>query len=158
MAQKTHLFRTRLTWTGNHGSGTSSSRDYGREHELSAGSKPVIPASAHPVFRGDAARWNPEELLVASLSSCHQLWYLALCAMAHIPVLSYVDDADGELETGDDGGGRFVRVTLRPRITLARGADPAKARELHARAHALCFVANSVNFPVTHEPEITQAD
>jgi organic hydroperoxide reductase OsmC/OhrA len=157
MAHKTHLYRTRLTWSGNRGTGTSGYRDYGREHEHSAGAKPVIAGSADPAFRGDAERWNPEELLVASLSACHQLWYLHLCAVAHVVVLTYEDDAEGELEEGADGGGRFVRVTLRPRIRVAPGADVAKARALHEQAHALCFIANTVNCPVSLEPEITEA-
>jgi organic hydroperoxide reductase OsmC/OhrA len=158
MAARTHRYRARVTWTGNRGSGTSGYREYDRHHEISADSKPALPGSADPAFRGDAARWNPEELLVASLSACHQLWYLHLCADAGIRVLTYVDDAEGELQEGGAGGGRFVRATLRPKVTVARGADVAAARALHAQAHTLCFVANSVNFPVSHEAEVTEAD
>jgi organic hydroperoxide reductase OsmC/OhrA len=157
MAHKTHRYTTRVTWTGNRGTGTSDYRAYDRDHEIAAGDKPVIPGSSDPAFRGDAARWNPEELLVAAVSACHKLWYLHLCATARIAVLSYVDEAEGEMEETPDGGGRFTRVTLRPRIAVARGADLAKAQALHAQAHALCFIANSVNFPVSHEAEITEA-
>lgn len=158
MATRTHRYQARVTWTGNRGTGTSGYRDYDRQHEISAGAKPAIPGSADPAFRGDAARWNPEELLVASLAACHKLWYLHLCADAGIPVLAYVDEAHGEMEEGADGGGRFVAATLRPRVTIARGADVARARALHEQAHALCFIANSVNFAVSHEAQVTEAE
>lgn len=158
MATRTHRYETHVTWTGNRGSGTSGYRDYDRHHEITAGDKPPIPASADRAFRGDPARWNPEDLLVASLSTCHMLWYLHLCADAGIPVLAYTDDAQGELEDNGAEGGRFVRAVLRPRVTIARGADAARALALHEQAHALCFVANSVNFPVSHEAEVTEAD
>ena len=152
---KTHRYAVSLVWTGNTGAGTSSYRSYEREHEIRAGNvKPAIPGSSDPVFRGDPARWNPEELLVASLSACHQLWYLHLCAEAGVVVLDYVDHAEGEMEETAGGGGFFRRVTLRPQITVAAGSDLAKARELHHAAHAKCFIANSVNFPVDQEPEI----
>jgi len=151
---KTHHYAVTVTWTGNTGTGTSGYRNYERRHEISAGQKPIIPGASDPAFRGDAARWNPEELLVASLSACHKLWYLHLCAEAGIVVLAYVDHAEGEMEETADGSGCFRRVVLRPRITVAAGSDIAKARELHHSAHAKCFIANSVNFPVQVEPEI----
>jgi organic hydroperoxide reductase OsmC/OhrA len=155
---KTHRYSVVVEWTGNTGTGTSAYRNYERRHEISAGTrKPVIPGSSDPAFRGDAARWNPEELLVASLSACHKLWYLHLCAEAGIAVLSYVDRAEGEMEETPDGSGRFTRVTLRPRITVAADSDMGMARDLHDAAHAKCFIANSVNFPVRHAPEISAA-
>jgi len=155
---KTHHYSVAIEWTGNAGTGTSGYRSYERRHEISAGSqKPVIPGSSDPAFRGDAARWNPEELLVASLSACHQLWYLHLCADAGIVVLTYVDHAEGVMEEGPDGSGCFKRVTLRPKVTVAAGSDLARARELHVAAHAKCFIARSVNFPVEHEPEVCAA-
>jgi organic hydroperoxide reductase OsmC/OhrA len=152
---KTHHYSVVVEWTGNTGAGTSGYRNYQRSHEISAGSaKPLIPGSSDPAFRGDAARWNPEELLVASLSACHQLWYLHLCAEAGIVVLAYVDHAEGQMEESADGSGFFTGVTLRPKVTLASGSDMAKAREVHAVAHAKCFIARSVTFPVAHAPEI----
>lgn len=154
MADGEHHYRVRLDWTGNSGSGTSAYRDYERAHELSAAGKPVIAGSSDPHFRGDPSRWNPEELLVASLSACHQLWYLHLCSAAGIVVTAYADEAEGVMAMEADGGGRFVRVVLRPRVTLAPGADAAKATTLHHDASAMCFIARSVNFPVEHEPEI----
>jgi organic hydroperoxide reductase OsmC/OhrA len=119
--------------------------------------KPVIPGSSDPEFRGDPSRWNPEELLVASISACHKLWYLHLCADAGIVVVNYVDRAEGLMREDADGSGRFERVTLRPEVAVAPGSDLSKARELHALAHGKCFIANSVNFPVQHEPEIKTA-
>jgi organic hydroperoxide reductase OsmC/OhrA len=152
MADKEHLYRAHVTWTGNRGVGTRGYRDYGREHEIASGQKPVIPGSSDPNFRGDATRWNPEDLLVASLSTCHQLWYLHVCSAAGIVVTAYVDEAEGVMVETDDGGGRFASVTLRPHARLAAGSDPTKAAGLHHEAHAKCFIANSVNFPVSVEP------
>ena len=151
MATKTHTYRTEVVWTGDRGVGTRGYRDYGRDHQVRAEGKPSIPGSADPAFRGDKARWNPEELLVASVSTCHQLWYLHLCADAGIVVTAYADQASGEMIETEDGGGRFASVTLRPRARLAAGADLAAAEALHGRAHQLCFIANSVNFPVAVE-------
>jgi len=152
---KTHRYSVTVRWTGNTGSGTSHYRDYRRDHEISAeGAKPVIPGSSDPAFRGDPARWNPEELLVAAVAACHQLWYLHLCAQAGVVVLSYLDHAEGEMEETAGGSGRFIRVTLRPQIVIAKGSVLAQARALHAPAHAKCFIANSMNFPVHHEPDI----
>jgi organic hydroperoxide reductase OsmC/OhrA len=113
----------------------------------------VIAASSDAAFRGDRARWNPEELLVAALSSCHQLAYLHLCAVAGIVVVDYVDHAEGWMEETPDGAGQFTRVMLRPKVTVAAG-DSAKAKELHHEAHEKCFIARSVNFPVENEAEI----
>jgi organic hydroperoxide reductase OsmC/OhrA len=154
---KTHQYAVTVTWTGNTGTGTSGYRDYQRHHEISAGQKASIPGSSDPAFRGDPTRWNPEELLVASLSACHKLWYLHLCAEAGIVVTAYVDHAEGVMEETADGSGRFESVTLRPRVTVGSGSDLAKARALHDTAHEKCFIANSVNFPVHHEAEINVA-
>jgi organic hydroperoxide reductase OsmC/OhrA len=155
---KTHRYSVTVAWTGNTGAGTSDYRRYERRHEISAGDlKPVIPGSSDPAFRGDPSRWNPEELLVASLSACHKLWYLHLCAVAGIVVVSYVDRAEGLMREDAGGSGRFERVTLRPEVAVAPGSDLSKARELHALAHAKCFIANSVNFPVQHEPKVKAA-
>ena len=142
-----------VRWTGNRGEGTAGYRAYARDHVIESEGKPSIAGSSDPHFRGDAARWNPEELLVASLSACHQLWYLHLCAEAGVIVVAYEDRAEGVMVEQADGGGAFARVTLHPRVTI-RGGDASVARALHHRAHALCFIARSVNFPVACEPEI----
>lgn len=152
MSGHEHRYKVALKWTGNTGAGTASYRGYERAHELSVEGKPVIPGSSDPTFRGDPKRWNPEELLVASLSACHKLWYLHLCATAGVVVTDYVDAAEGLMSEDADGGGRFTGVVLRPRVTISAGSDREKAHALHHEAHAKCFIANSVNFPVTHEP------
>ncbi|EQD30361.1 OsmC family protein [mine drainage metagenome] len=156
----THYYRAIVRWTGNRGTGTSAYREYGREHLIAFEGKPELPGSSDPNFRGDRSRYNPEELLVASLSACHMLWYLHLCAESDIVVEAYSDEANGTMETAPDGSGRFVLVTLHPTITIRRGS-PDRARELHTRAHQMCFIANSVNFPVRCEPTVrpvSQAD
>jgi len=157
MAGREHRYSLRLDWDGNRGSGTSGYTAYGREHRLSAPGKAEIAGSSDPAFRGDAARWNPEELLVASLSACHQLWYLHLASDAGIAVLAYHDEPEGTMVEDPALGGRFSRVVLRPTVTLRAGDDAALAAALHERAHALCFVANSVNFEVTCAPTIRTA-
>lgn len=149
---RTHRYTLNLDWTGNRGSGTSGYRDYDRSHSLTSDGKPPLDGSSDPAFRGDAARWNPEELLVASISSCHMLWYLHLASEAGIIVTGYADAPDGVMEESADGGGQFAHVTLRPRVALADEGRRADADALHARAHALCFIARSVNFPVQCEP------
>jgi organic hydroperoxide reductase OsmC/OhrA len=152
LAAKPHRYKARVVWTGNIGAGAKTYEAYGRDHQIQASGKPDIPGSSDPSFRGDPGRWNPEELLVASLSTCHQLWYLHHCSVAGVVVTAYQDDAEGEMAEDEDGSGRFTAVTLRPRATLAPGSDPLRAEALHHEAHRMCFIANSVNFPVRVEP------
>ncbi|PYS79309.1 MAG: peroxiredoxin [Acidobacteria bacterium] len=152
---KAHTFEVNVAWTGNIGEGTIDYASYERSHEISAEGKPAVPGSSDPAFRGDKSRYNPEELLVASLSTCHMLWYLHLCADAHVVVIAYADKAAGTLKLKEDGGGRFSEVILKPSVTIKKGCDPRLAEELHRRAHELCFIANSVNFAVRVEPTIT---
>jgi organic hydroperoxide reductase OsmC/OhrA len=158
MSGTTHDYAVRVVWTGNRGDGTAHYRGYDRAHEISAPGKPVVAGSSDPAFRGDRSRYNPEELLVASLSACHMLWFLHLAAEAGIVVESYADDASGRMEERPDGGGHFVEVVLRPVVTARAGAAPARARALHERAHDLCFIASSVRFPVRCEPELRVAE
>lgn len=152
---KEHIYQTNLVWTGNQGTGTRTYTGYSRAHEISIEGKPVIVGSSDPHFNGDASRYNPEELLVAALSACHMLYYLHLCADAGIVVTDYKDDATGKMIETADGGGHFTEVTLKPRVILSKESDPAKANELHHKAHELCFIANSVNFPVLTEAQIS---
>jgi organic hydroperoxide reductase OsmC/OhrA len=152
MTGNEHHYVTTVTWTGNPGEGTSKRGDHSRNHEIAVEGKPIIPASSDPAFRGDPDRFNPEDLLVASLSACHMLWYLSLCGKAGIAVTEYVDRAEGVMQETADGGGRFTSVVLRPEITLAPGSDQALADSIHHKAHEMCFVSQSVNFPVTVEP------
>lgn len=151
---KRHSYRVKVEWTGNLGAGTSSYAGYSRDHTIDAGLKPQIAGSSDPAFRGDTGRWNPEELLLASVTACHKLWYLGLCAAAGISVLRYVDEAEATMIEDSDGSGRFAAAVLRPRVTIAAGADLQRARDLHREAHRRCFIANSVNFPVTCEASV----
>ncbi len=150
-----HIYNTNLIWTGNLGDGTKTYKGYSRAHEISIEGKPVIVGSSDPHFNGDASRYNPEELFVAALSACHMLYYLHLCADARIVVVDYADNATGSMIETANGGGHFTEVVLRPRVVVSKQSDANLAKELHARAHGLCFIANSVNFPVKHEPEIS---
>jgi organic hydroperoxide reductase OsmC/OhrA len=154
MSGRTHSYPIRMRWTGNIGQGTSDYRAYERAHEYSVDGKPVIPGSSDPAFRGDRTRYNPEELLVMSLSSCHMLWYLHLCAESKIVVVDYVDDAIGTMVEDQERGGFFTEVVLRPKVTISTDSDRARAEALHERAHHLCYVANSVNFPVRCIPTL----
>jgi organic hydroperoxide reductase OsmC/OhrA len=151
MADKTHRYTIKVTWTGNEGAGTGSYRGYSRAHRIESAGKTAIEGSADPSFRGDPTRWNPEELLLASISACHKLWYLGLCSQAGIRVEAYEDAAEAIMVEGDSGAGQFTSVLLRPRVTLAAGSDKTMAEALHARAHSMCFIARSVNFPVEHD-------
>ena len=154
MTGKTHRYELDITWTGNTGTGTSGYRDYERSHDVSAPGKPtVIAGSADPAFRGDPQRWNPEELLVASLSQCHMLWVLALCAQAGVTVTDYVDHPSGTMAETPDGGGHFTEVVLRPTVQIADIRHRDALTGIHERAHRLCFIANSVNFVVRCEPD-----
>ena len=152
---RTHSYDVSVTWTGDRGTGTSGYGAYDRAHEVHANGPAAIAGSSDPAFRGDASRWNPELELTAALAQCHMLWYLHLCADAGVTVTSYADDAHGLMAEDADGGGRFTEVLLRPRVTVASTDMIEAATALHAEANAKCFIANSVNFPVRHEPVIS---
>ncbi len=147
-----HHYAVTVSWTGNRGTGTSGYRDYDRTHELAAPGKSPIAGSSDPQFRGDPARYNPEELLVGALSACHMLWFLHLCADDGVVVERYEDAAEGAMAIDADGGGRFTEVVLRPRCAYRAPVESARIARLHALAHARCFVASSMNFPVRVEP------
>jgi len=151
---KQHQYRTTLRWTGNRGEGTKNYRSYDRSHEISAPGKLPILGSSDPNFRGDASRWNPEQLLVASLSACHKLWYLHLCSTSGIVVQNYTDEAEGTMNENKDGSGEFARVVLHPLVEVSAKSDRALAESLHHKAHDMCFIARSVNFPVECRPTI----
>ena len=156
VAHGEHKYRVSVEWTGNRGTGTSGYREYGRDHTIRAGSKPDIPGSSDAAFLGDAARWNPEDLLVASASACHKLWYLHLCSDAGIAVLEYLDHAEGTMVDSAQRG-QFTQIALRPHVTIRAGGDRDLAEHLHHAAHEKCYVANSVNFPIVCEPTIKVA-
>ena len=154
---KEHAYAAKVTWTGAAKGPVRDYATYSREYRVEIAGKPPMTASADPMFGGDPALYNPEDHLVAALSACHMLTYLALCARAKIEVLSYEDAAGGTMLLVRDGG-HFTEVTLRPRVRVAPGSDLAKAQALHEEAHKHCFIANSVNFPVHNEPQIDEAE
>ena len=152
---KTHTYRTTVRWAGNQGSGTSAYTAYGREYTAAAAGTPDIAGSADPAFRGDVTRWNPEDMLLAAISACHQLWYLHFCAVNGVVVTAYTDHAEAVMDEGDARTpGRFLSATLRPQVTVRAGSDAALALALHEQAHHACFIANSLNFPVACQAEI----
>ncbi|HMD70455.1 MAG TPA: OsmC family protein [Bryobacteraceae bacterium] len=155
-SHRTHRYRVTVNWLGNLGSGTSNYSAYGRDHQLNApGKATTISGSADPAFRGDGSRYNPEELLLGAISSCHMLWVLHLCADAGIVVTLYSDEATGELVQHPDSSGEFTVAVLRPRMVITDASRIREALAMHDRAHSLCFVARSVAFPVKHEPTVT---
>ena len=151
---KNHQYKITVEWTGNKGSGTSSYKAYDRDHLVFAKGKTPIQCSSDPAFRGDPSRYNPEEQLVAALSSCHMLWYLHLCSSAGIIVTAYEDYAEGVMEETASGSGFFREVILKPNITITNLGRIEEAMQLHHKANEMCFIANSVNFPVKHEAVI----
>ncbi|WP_296149303.1 OsmC family protein [uncultured Flavobacterium sp.] len=150
-----HNYRLTLKWTGNKGTGTSSYRAYDRSHLISVDNKVEIKGSSDPIFHGDKTLHNPEDLLLASLSACHMMSYLHVCVKNGIVVTDYIDNATGIMKVNDDGSGNFVEVTLNPVVKITDETLVEKANELHKEANKLCFIANSVNFPVKHNVETT---
>jgi organic hydroperoxide reductase OsmC/OhrA len=148
---KEHHYNARVTWTGNRGEGTAHYKGYDRSHNISINNKPDIQGSSDTPFLGDPTRHNPEDLLLASLSACHMLWYLHLCADNGIIVTDYHDEATGTMLQTEQGG-HFTQVTLHPQVTITDSNKISLAIQLHDAAHKNCFIANSCNFPVTHEP------
>ena len=147
-----HHYHLTVTWTGNLGEGTKTYKAYERDHTIEVSGKPVIPGTSEVSYLGNQKRYNPEELLVASLSACHMLWYLHLCAMNKIIVTAYEDKATGTMQNTPDGGGYFTEVMLQPAITIAANTDENVWQQLQQQANKLCFIANSCNFPVRHNP------
>ena len=152
---KEHLYQISLEGTGNKGQGTSNYRSYDRAYEIQVEGKPVIFGSSDPAFRGERTKYNPEELFVASISSCHMLWYLYLCAEAKVVTLDYQDSAIGKMSENKDGSGKFTEVILKPEITIASQSNLERGKQLHQQAHKFCFIANSVSFPILCQPSIS---
>ena len=149
---RVHHYNIKTTWTGNRGSGTSEYKSYDRSHTISIEGKPDIQGSSDAAFRGDKTRHTPEDLFVSTLSTCHMLWYLHLCAVNGVVVTQYTDQATGTLEEDANGSGHFTEVTLNPVVVVSEKSMIEKANALHHDANKMCFIANSVNFPVTHKP------
>lgn len=147
----THRYELSITWTGNTGTGTSSLRGYSRDHDVTATGLEPIAASADPAFRGDPARWNPEQLYLASIAQCHMLWYLRLAAEAGVVVTGYEDHPTAVMIQESNGAGQFESVTLHPTVTITPPSDPTLAEELHHRIGNYCFIARSINTPIRYE-------
>lgn len=154
---KKHPYTLTVEWTGNSGEGTAGYRSYERSHTISVHNKVVIEGSSDAAFRGDMTKHSPEELFVASIASCHMLWYLHLCSDAGIVVTAYKDEATATMVETDNGGGRFTEVVLHPVVTITNEAMQEAAKTLHGKANELCFIANSCNFPIHHEAVIVVA-
>lgn len=151
---KHHHYNATISWTGNRGSGTSDYKAYDRSHSVDIKGKPTIYSTADPAFRGDPAKHTPEDMLVSSLSGCHMLWYLHLCAVNGIVVSNYVDHATGVMEENGDGSGQFIGVALNPVVTVQSSEMVDRALSLHQEATRKCFIARSVNFDVYHKPQV----
>lgn len=150
---KEHHYSSTIKWTGNKGEGTSNAAAYERAHTFCVEGKADILCSSDTPFRGDGSKHNPEDMFLYSLSSCHMLWYLHLCADAGIIVTDYVDNPKGIMMQTEGGGGYFKEVVLHPIVTITDASKAELANSLHDEAHKKCFIANSCNFPVRHESE-----
>jgi len=146
--RRVHEYSVGLKWDGNRGLGTRDYLSYARRFRLTVEGKPDIVGTADPAFHGETHLHNPEELLLAAVTSCHMLTYLALCARNGITVSRYADSARGILALQASGEGRFEEIELQPLVAVAPGSDVAAAIQLHERAHELCFIANSCSFPI----------
>ncbi len=152
-----HHYRATTQWVGNRGTGTSDYKAYDRNHDIAIAGKDILKCSSDPNFRGDKSRHNPEELLVASISGCHMLWYLHLCAVNGVVVTAYSDEASGTMEENKDGSGQFTEITLNPTVVVEHESMIEKANKLHHDANKMCFIARSVKFPVHHKPKAIAA-
>jgi Predicted redox protein, regulator of disulfide bond formation len=149
-----HNYQAVVEWTGNKGSGTFDYRSYSRSHTIKIDGKPNIMGSSDSSYRGEKSKHNPEDLFVSAMSACHMLWYLHLCADHGVVVLKYEDRSEGTMEIDKSGSGRFTSIVLHPMVVISGASDRVKALDLHHQAHEMCFLANSVSFPITYHPEI----
>lgn len=146
-----HHYPLQLNWTGNTLDGT-----YNRNATVSALGKHRLAVSSAPEYAGDAACWNPEDLLGTALATCHMLTFLALCAKAKVAVVGYEDHAESVLDTVDKVT-RVTQVHLRPVIRVTRGTSMAQVVELFEKAHKYCFVANSITCEAVLAPRVVEA-
>lgn len=151
---KIHSYDLQLTWTGNRGAGTYEYTAYDRKFTLSAINKPDILGSADPAFRGNKDRYNPEELMISSIASCHMLWYLHLAAANNLVIMDYKDNPSGTIEVKEFGLGRFIEVTLRPTVIIHNEDQSDLAVKLHDESHNKCIIADSFKFDIHIEPKI----
>ena len=149
---KQHQYQLALQWTGNLGKGTASYNAYARDYTIGIEHKIAIAGSSDPAFLGDKHKHNPEDLLLSSIASCHMLWYLHLATTKGIVVVDYKDDAKGVMIEKEDGSGYFESVTLYPIVTIQDPTQIELAHALHKEANKYCFISNSLNFKVEHQP------
>ena len=150
-----HHYNIELEWTGNRGSGTSGYRAYSRDYAVSTDGKPTLLGSSDPAFLGDPARYNPEDMFLASVASCHMLWFLHLASSAGIIVTAYQDAASGVMKTNANGSGEFTSVTLAPSVAITDVSRVEEAKEMHGKVGDLCFIARSINVPIYHDVTVT---
>lgn len=143
-----HVYKQTIEWTGSKGVGTQTYESYSRDFNLIAENRPVLACSADPVFRGDSSKYNPEDFLLCSVSSCHMLWFLHLCADKGIIVLNYIDHPIGEMESIPGKGGKFIGITLNPIVVITDINRVEEIEKIHDEASEKCFITNSLNFKV----------
>lgn len=156
--ERTHQYTSKVTWTGNRGSGTMDYRAYDRYFNIQIDGKPEIKGCSDSAFSGDKSVHNPEDLLLSAVASCHMLWYLHLCSENSIVVLEYSDEAQATMQEEKDGSGRFQSITLSPNVKIASGGNIERAEMLHQEAGKMCFIANSLNVPITYQPSTSVLD
>ncbi len=151
-------YESKIIWTGNRGEGTKEYDSYDRTWDINIPNKKTINCSNDPILGGDSKKMNPEDLLISSLAACHMLWYLHFASDENIVVIDYIDNPLGTGEVKANGAGRFLKITLRPEITLKKGSDVKKAFEIHSKIHDVCFISRSLNFPVDYKPKFKFGD
>lgn len=147
-----HTFEAHLSWTKPDEASSNRKRIYGKTHLMQINGKQDLTISAAKAFKGDPALHNPEDQLLSSIMSCHMMSFLYVCSQHNMEVFSYKDKATAILETYEDGSGKIVSVSLFPQVIIADHNQIELANALHVKANKLCFIANSCNFPVQHEP------
>jgi organic hydroperoxide reductase OsmC/OhrA len=147
-----HLFKAKLNWFSTIKEEVSTSKIYTKNHTITIEGKDILDVSAAKAFKGDPSLYNPEDLLLSSVVSCHMMSYLYVCSQNGIEVVSYTDAADATLEVLESGSGRFTQVRLYPKVIIRQKEKITEAISLHKKANELCFIANSCNFHIIHEP------
>ena len=146
-----HLFKVKLDWLlSPKKEFQSTPKLFYKNHSIAIAGKPDLELSAAKAFKGDPSLYNPEDLLLSSVVSCHMMSYLYVCSQNGIEVVSYSDAAEATLEVDETGAGRFVEVRLYPKVVISSKEKIDLAIDLHKKANKLCFIANSCNFPIKH--------
>ncbi|MFV8466924.1 OsmC family protein [Flavobacterium sp. LB1P62] len=143
-----HVFKAKLDWFFS----KKEAATFTKSHTITIDGKAVLNVSAAKAFKGDAALYNPEDLLLSSVVSCHMMSYLYVCEQNGVDVVTYTDEAEATLVVSADGSGRFIAIKLNPKVRISNKEKIAEALSLHKKANQLCFIANSCNFPIVHFP------